>query len=126
MIGPARSANGPENRKQKRTEFGLKGKLFVPKRGSEDDCVVVDFSSDGAGVKCAGSAPIGTHVVLYMDCFGRFEGTVVRRNRVRLGLKFQSSKAKRDRTSEQIADFVSHGLTKRSQYRKTARMSEIP
>jgi len=123
MIGPARSANGPENRKQKRTEFGLKGKLFIPKRGSEDDCVVLDFSSDGAGVKCAGSAPIGTHVVLYVDCFGRFEGTVVRRNRVRLGLKFQSSKAKRDRTSEQIADFVTHGVTEHNQlqYKKQAK-----
>ena len=68
MIETARSAIGPEHRRAARTGLGLKGKLFIPKRGSEDDCVVLDFSSDGAGLKCAASAPIGTDVVLYVNC----------------------------------------------------------
>lgn len=126
MIGPARSGYGLESRKQKRTGLGLKGKLFIPKRGSEDDCVVLDFSSDGAGLKCAASAPIGTNVVLYVDCFGRFEGTVVQRNRIRLGVEFQSSKVKRERTREQLSDFVANGMTNRAPVRTGARTKELP
>jgi hypothetical protein len=126
MSARQRPGQGTEKRSQERTGVGLKGKLFVPNRGSEDDCVIMDFSSDGAGIKCLGSAPIGTQVVLYVDCFGRFEGIVVQRDRVRLGVRFQSSKVKRERTREQIADFVSNGLPDHTQFRKTARIKEMP
>ncbi|MGH6876353.1 MAG: ATP-binding protein, partial [Rhizomicrobium sp.] len=98
-----------DKRGELRTAIRLNGKLFVPERGWGEECVVVDFSVDGAGVRCGGSAPVGTQVVLYVDCFGRFEGKVVQRDRLRLGVKFQSSRVKRERTREQLAEFVANG-----------------
>lgn len=123
---PGRPRDAAERRNQARTHVGLKGKLFVPQRNVEDDCTVIDFSTDGAGVKCAGSAPIGTRVVLYVECFGRFDGVVVRRDRVRLGVEFQASKVKRERTRDQIADFVAHGMVSHVPLRSTLRAKEIP
>jgi signal transduction histidine kinase len=103
---PSRRA---EKRKEKRIGLRLSGKLFAPDRGWEEDCTVLDFSVDGAGLRCGASAPVGTRVVLYIECFGRFEGKVLQRNRLRMGVEFKSSKAKRERTRQQIADFVAHG-----------------
>jgi hypothetical protein len=126
MIASARPGSGLEKRKQKRAEMGLNGKLFIPQHGCENDCTIMDFSADGAGVKCVGSAPIGTKVVLYIECFGRFEGTVVRRDRIRLGVEFQSSKVKRERTQEQLSEFVANGMTVRAPVRTGTRASELP
>lgn len=126
MTAPAWSGVGYEKRKERRTGLSLKGKLFIPARGCEDSCTILDFSSDGAGVKCASSAPIGTQVVLYVECFGRFEGTVVQRDRVRLGVEFQSSRVKRERTREQLAEFVEHGISGAAKPRRAIRVKEVP
>ncbi|HTT82641.1 MAG TPA: ATP-binding protein [Rhizomicrobium sp.] len=101
--------HGQERRRQARAGIRLKGRLFAPDRGWEEDCTVLDFSADGAGLRCGASAPVGVRVVLYIECFGRFEGRVVQRNRLRLGVEFKSSKAKRERTRQQLADFIAHG-----------------
>ena len=115
-----------EKRKQKRTSLELRGKLFVPQRGVEEDCRILDLSPDGAGVKSSISAPIGTKLVLYADGFGRFEGTVIMRDRTRLGVQFQSGSAKRARTAEQILEYVINGTTTRAPLRTTMRAREFP
>ena len=92
-----------DRRKQVRYRFRLKAKLLLLASGIEEDCIVLDLSPDGAGIKCAGSVPTGAQVVLYVDGFGRFEGKVVHRDRLRLGVAFRSSKAKRERTRAQLA-----------------------
>jgi len=122
----ARRAGRIEKRKQGRTALGLKGKLFIPESATEDDCRVVDFSPDGAGVVSAISAPIGTKLVLYVDGFGRFEGTVVARDRMRLGLQFQSGSVKRTRTAEQLLEYVVSGTTGAVPLRHTLRASSMP
>jgi hypothetical protein len=121
-----RPGNRIEKRKQRRTSLGLKGKLFVPERSVEADCRVVDFSPDGAGVTSAISASVGDRLVLYIAGFGRFEGTVVARERTRLGLRFQSGTAKRTRTAEQLLEYVAHGTTHRVPLRSALRAGEIP
>jgi len=129
MITTARSPhreNRSEKRRQNRTDVGLKGRLFIPQGGYDDECIVENFCTDGAGLKYNGSAPVGTRVVLYVECFGRFEGVVVRRDRVRLGLQFHSNKAKRQRTNEQLADFVAHGMTAVAPTRRGVRVKEMP
>jgi len=129
VVAHARSPQvgvGAEKRRETRTQVGLKGKLFVPQRNCEDECTVIDFSTDGAGLKCVGSAPIGTRVVLYVECFGRFDGVVAQRDRVRLGIEFQSSKVKRERTRAQLADYVAHGMTAHTPLRNAARAREVP
>ncbi len=121
-----RGGKGVERRKHVRTPLGLRGKLFIPARGIEDDCQVVDFSPDGAGVKSSISAPVGTQLVLYVEGFGRFEGTVVVRDRTRLGVQFQASSVKRGRTAEQLSSFAVNGMTNRVRLRSALRTKEIP
>jgi signal transduction histidine kinase len=120
------SYRGPERRREKRSNLRLTGKLFGPDRGWEEECTVLDFSVDGAGLRCGASAPVGTRVVLYIECFGRFEGRVVQRNRLRLGVEFQSSKAKRERTRQQISDFLMHGSPAQRRARTGGSANDAP
>ncbi len=117
---------GAEKRREMRTHVRLKGKLFVPQRNCDDECTVLDFSTHGAGLKCAGFAPIGTRIVLYVDGFGRFDGIVVRRDRTRLGIEFLSSQVKRERTRDQLAEFVTSGMMIRPPSRLGVRVTEVP
>jgi hypothetical protein len=64
--------------------------------------------------------------VLYVECFGRFDGIVVRRDRIRLGIEFQSSRVKRERTREQLAEFVTSGMTTRVPSRTGVRVGDVP
>ena len=121
-----RSASFVEKRNGKRTPLGLKGKVFVPSHSAEEDCFVVDLSPHGAGIKCSGSLPIDTQIVLYVDGFGRFEGTVVDRHRMRVGVRFHSSSTKRNRTAEQLLEFVASGKAGNASPRDAIRMKEIP
>jgi signal transduction histidine kinase len=102
----------------------LSAKLLIPNSGWAEDCAVLNFSADGAGLRCAASLPIGTQIVIYVDCFGRFEGRVVRRDRLQLGVKFQSSKVKRARTLEQLAEYVANGRTARTPLGTAVRSKE--
>jgi signal transduction histidine kinase len=103
----------------------LSAKLFIPDRGWGEDCAILDFSADGAGLRCAASLPMGTQIVLYVDCFGRFEGTVVQRDRLRLGVKFQSSRVKRARTLEQLAEYIANGTTARTPLGTAVRSKDV-
>jgi hypothetical protein len=95
-----------ENRKAKRAPVALKGKIFLPEHSIEDSCEILDFSAGGAGLKCSAFAAVGRKIVLYADCFGRFDGVVVQRNRTRLGIAFQISAARQKRTADKIAAYV--------------------
>ena len=110
-----------EKRRRKRWGISLPGRLFVPDRKIEGDCVVIDLSPDGAGLKSACSAALGVDVVLYVDGFGRYEGHVVQRDRLRLGVQFVCSDAKRARIVEQIASFVQNGKVAPTNLRRTER-----
>lgn len=121
-----RNDNRFDKRKRSRTPIGLNGKLLVPDRGFEDRCVVLDMSPIGAGVKSSITASIGTHVVLYVDPFGRFEGTVVERYRTRLGIQFNSGINKQDRTNEQLANYAVNGITDRQIFRSALRWKKFP
>jgi signal transduction histidine kinase len=65
-------------------------------------------------------------VVLYIECFGRFEGRVVQRHRLRLGIEFQSSKAKRDRTRQQLADYLMNGCPTKGRARTAGHADNAP
>jgi hypothetical protein len=59
--------------------------------------------------------------VLYANTFGRFEGTVARRDGPRLGLKFASTALKRERTAEQLTLFLNKSLLDESELRRDER-----
>src|SRR5215471_10332471 len=77
-----------ERRARERAPVGVKGRIFFPARQWEEECVVSDLSPDGAGLKSSCSAAVGAAAVLYVDGLGRFEGKIVRHDRLRLGVKF--------------------------------------
>lgn len=110
-----------ERRIRKRWGVSIPGKLFVPDRQVEGSCAVLDLSADGAGLKSACSAAMGARVVLYVDGFGRYEGRVVQRDRLRLGVQFVCTDAKRARIVEQIASFVQNGKVATTDLRRAER-----
>jgi hypothetical protein len=100
-----------EKRVRKRSSVGVRGKLFLPQLQIEGDCTIVDLSTAGAGLKSTCSVALGMPVVVYIDGFGRYQGTVVRRDRLRIGVQFTCSESKEKRLAEQIENFVAYGRT---------------
>ncbi len=99
-----------ERRKFRRIRVNVPGKLFLPDTGVEIPCTVMDMSSGGAQVHCDASLQKGTRFVLYVDGFGRFEGTIVRLDGYGCGLHFASTALKRERTAEQLTLFANKGM----------------
>jgi hypothetical protein len=64
--------------------------------------------------------------VLYVEGFGSYEGTVVRRSRTILGMEFRCSEARRARTAEQLIAFIANGGKAGSGLRSTARIRLTP
>jgi hypothetical protein len=112
-----------ERRARQRVPVGVKGKIFFPERQWEEECVVSDLSPDGAGLKSSCSAPVGALAILYVDGLGRFEGKIVRHDRLRLGVKFGFSEAKRARLAQMIVDFVERGDIKSTSLRARSRLT---
>lgn len=69
----------------------------------------MDLSPDGARLKSACSAPLGTNIVLYVEGLGRFEGKTTRQDRLYVGVKFKYSQSTRERIAELIATFLERG-----------------
>ena len=115
-----------DKRKEKRFDVNLKGKVFDLERGFEDDCVVVDLSPEGARIRSALPWPLGTHIVLYVTGFGRFEGSVVQRDENHLGLQFQSGVVKQRRTAEQLANFAYDKQVSPVPLRSAVRTAQLP
>jgi len=95
-----------ERRARQRAPVGVKGKIFFPERKWEEECVVSDLSPDGAGLKSSCSAAIGALAVLYVDGLGRFEGKIVRHDRLRLGVKFGRKTARLSTLRSAVLRFV--------------------
>jgi hypothetical protein len=95
-----------ERRRYRRVRLDQPGRLFVPREGTEAPCQVVDLSPGGAAIHCDTIPPYGTPVVLYLDGFGRFEGTIARREEEGFGITFVCTQAKRERIAEQLTLFL--------------------
>src|ERR1700733_6067389 len=77
-----------ERRRFRRVPVDLAGRLFTPGDGREARCKILNLSPGGAGVDCEIPPEQGVPVVLYVDGFGRFEGTVARREGQGFGISF--------------------------------------
>ncbi len=110
-----------ERRRFRRVRIDLAGKIFTPSDGQEAACKVVDLSPGGAAVHCDVVPEGGTQVVLYVDNFGRFEGTVVRRKEKGFGISFVCTPAKRERTAEQLTLFLNKALVDETALRRHER-----
>lgn len=99
-----------ERRRFKRIRVDLPGRLFVPAEEREARCTVIDLSPGGAAIDCEIAPVQDAQVVLYVDGFGRFEGTVVRPQGGGFGVRFNCSPLKRERIAEQLMLFLNKTL----------------
>lgn len=95
-----------ERRRFKRVPVDLPGRLFVPSEQHEARCTVVNLSPGGAAIECELHPASDVQVVLYIDGFGRFEGTVIRREGGDFGVRFNCTPLKRERIAEQLMLFL--------------------
>ena len=99
-----------DRRKFCRVRVSAKAKLFVTGDARETDCVVATLSPGGAGIICKKPPPARTNIVLYISGFGRFEGATTKLTRDGIGVRFDCTARKRQRTVEQLTSFVKEGI----------------
>ena len=113
-----------ERRRFRRVRVDLPGRLFLPADSREARCTVADLSPGGAAITSDLVPELGAAVVLYVDGFGRFEGTVARQNGYGFGLAFVCTPSKRERTAEQLTLFLNKALVDDSVLRRHERSSQ--
>jgi hypothetical protein len=107
---PVLARSKADRRRYRRVEVNLPGKLFVPAVSQEYPCDVVDLSPGGANINVEAELELETQIVLYANTFGRFEGSIVRREGLSAGVRFVSTSLKRERTAEQLTLFMNRTL----------------
>ena len=96
-----------ERRRYKRERVDLAGRQFEPTEKREAHCKIVDLSAGGARVLSEVIPPPGTLVVVYIDGFGRFEGSIARTEQKGFGIQFHCTAHKRERLAELLKLYVS-------------------
>lgn len=121
-VDPVIARAKSDRRRYRRVRVDLPGKLFVPADGQEHPCTVIDLSPGGANLNCTvPTLAADMQVVLYVNAFGRFEGSIVRREGTSMGVKFISTALKRERTAEQLTLFMNRTLLDESDLRRDDR-----
>ena len=121
---PVAAKAGAERRRFRRVQVDLPGRLFIPSSGDEARCTVIDLSPGGAAITCETVPESGTPIILYVDNFGRFEGTVARREATGFGVAFACTASKRERIAEQLILFLNKTLVDDSVLRRHERSSQ--
>jgi hypothetical protein len=119
MSNCASSAN-PEKRKYERISLSLRGQLFDPGDETEISCELINLSGGGATLKSECELPPGKHMVLYIEGFGRYEGTTFLDGSGMPALNFTIGELKRKRLTEMLHQFVLRGLPGITEFRQHA------
>lgn len=109
LMSDCATSSSPETRKYERISLPLKGQLFDPGDQTEIGCELISLSGGGATLKSECEVPLGKHMVLYIEGFGRYEGTTVLHSGTPM-LSFTIGQLKRKRLNEMLHKFVSRGL----------------
>ena len=110
-----------ERRRYKRECVEQSGRQFEPVVNREAQCTIIDLSPGGARVQSATVPPPGTPIVIYIDGFGRFEGSVARADEDGFGIQFNCSEHKRERIAEQLAAYRNGGALEETSLRRHTR-----
>jgi hypothetical protein len=117
-------AQATERRKFCRVKISAQAKLLVTGDARETDCMVITLSPGGAGIRCKSPPPVRTPIVLYINGFGRFEGVTTKLTHDGIGVRFDCTPRKRQRTVEQLTSFVKEdlatGIMQLSYYNRSA------
>ncbi len=103
------SSSSAEKRNYERISLPLKGQLFDPEEKTEICCELISLSGGGATLKSECELPLGKHMVLYIEGFGRYEGTTILQSGAPM-LSFTIGDLKRKRLIEMLHMFVSRGM----------------
>ena len=120
-VEPVLAKARAEQRRFRRVRVDMIGRLFVPADSRECQCKVIDLSPGGASLECDMAPEMGTPVVLYLDGFGRMEGTITRGTPGDLGLRFSCTVTKRERIAEQLILFMNRDLIDEAEIRRSDR-----
>lgn len=96
-----------DRRKHLRIDAPLKAR-FLNESGDEQPCLVVNVSAGGAKLKAKIPPQFGTHVVLYIDQMGRFEGRVIRSSGNIFVVNYESRRRKSARTADSLTEIVNN------------------
>ena len=117
-VEPVIAKSRAERRRFRRVRVDLPGKLFVPSDGQECACTVTDMSPGGAQIDCHLAIEVSTPIVLYINGFGRYEASIVRRDGYGFGVRFICTALKRERTAEQLTLFLNRSLVDEADLRR--------
>jgi len=110
-----------EHSRFKPVRVDLPGRLFVPSESQEVRCTIANLSAGSAEVDCEIVPAVQTQVVLYVDGFGRFEGSIVPRQGSGFIVEFHCTPLKRERIAEQLTLFLNKSLVDGSVLRRQDR-----
>ncbi len=117
-VAPVIAKAKAERRRFRRVRVDLSGRLFVPADSRECHCKVVDLSPGGASIECDLVLETNTPVILYVDGFGRLEGSIIRNNPGDFGVRFNCTAMKRERIAEQLTLFMNKELLEEADLRR--------
>ncbi|HTW35555.1 MAG TPA: PilZ domain-containing protein [Rhizomicrobium sp.] len=119
-----------ERRHFMRARVEIAGRFFVPSDSREAQCKVVDLSPGGALLVSETVPATDTQIVLYIDGFGRLEGSVIRPSDTdadadeaastpgSFGVQFHCSAMKRDKLAEQLTLYMNRGVVDETTVRR--------
>jgi hypothetical protein len=110
-----------ERRSYKREQVDLAARQFEPAENREANCKIADISPGGARVLSEVVPPPGARVVMYIEGFGRFEGSVARTEHNGFGLQFICSAHKRERLAESLMLYLSGSPLRETRLRRHTR-----
>jgi len=111
-----------ERRRDRRECVALPGRHFEPAENREAACKIADLSPGGARVLSENVPPEGTHIVVYIDGFGRFEGNVTRAEESAFGMEFKCTEHKRERVAQQLMLYVEGAPLEQTEVRRHDRV----
>jgi PilZ domain-containing protein len=110
-----------ERRSFKRVRVDLPGRLFIPAEARESRCTVSNLSPGDAVIDCEVVPEVDAPIVLYIDGFGRFEGSVTRFEESSVCVRFNCTPLKRERIAEQLTLFLNKNIVEGSALRRHER-----
>jgi hypothetical protein len=101
----AENPTGEERRRHPRVPVTVKGRFLAPD-GSEHPCAIRDMSLSGIALMCDTPIAVGSHLIIYLDDFGRFEGDVVRTFEGGFAIETALSGPRRERVADRLAAYA--------------------
>lgn len=108
-----------ERRHFVRVRLDLAGRFFLPSDNREAECKIVDLSPGGAQIASEIVPDDDAPIILYVDGFGRLEGSVARPTEGGgFSVNFHCSAAKRDKIAEQLTLYMNRDVVDESTVRR--------